>query len=606
MISAICNAIAFVFFVGACVLLIVRKKNTRLTVGEWATLLIAILLYAFVSCSNMLEHFSITAYFDPAEDIAEIAFILIFVFFIYNWRKQSSIYKIQEQEIWLNETLQSIADGVMTTDRNGVVQQLNTVMESLTGWSNDEAVSKNARDVLSFVNKNTGETVDYDPFGNALANTNESSKLLSLMIKSRDGKTTSINEKTALISNKNKSVMGAVGIFRDMSEYDSIMEQLTHVHKMEAVGQLAGGVAHDVNNMLGGIMGAADLLSSKFSKDERTKYSNELDILFNASERAADLTSNLLSFSRKGKILTSPVSIAEILNSTITIVKSTVCKTIPMNLDLCSDDLSIIGDPTQLQNAFLNLILNAKDAVGDKGEISISTGKVYLDESQCIATGFEIFAGEYVLISIQDNGEGISPEVKQHIFEPFFTTKVSGKGTGLGLSAVFGTVVSHHGAIEVVSSEECGTCFKLYFPLSEEDVNASESISKTKHIKNSDTVLVIEDEAIIQSSVKMILEESGYSVLIASDGMQGIELFKKNRDDIAAVLLDLVMPGASGQVVLEELLDIEPNVKVIMTSGFIPANISERCAGFVGKPYRRDILTEKLAEVINNFPKTDT
>ncbi len=606
MISAVCNAIAFVFFVGACVLLFVRKKNTRLTVGEWATLLIAILLYAFVSCSNMLEHFSITAYFDPAEDIAEIAFILIFVFFIYNWRKQSSIYKIQEQEIWLNETLQSIADGVMTTDRNGVVQQLNTVMESLTGWSNDEAVSKKARDVLSFVNKNTGETVDYDPFGNALANTNESSKLLSLMIKSRDGKTTSINEKTALISNKNKSVMGAVGIFRDMSEYDSIMEQLTHVHKMEAVGQLAGGVAHDVNNMLGGIMGAADLLSSKFSKDERTKYSNELDILFNASERAADLTSNLLSFSRKGKILTSPVSIAEILNSTITIVKSTVCKTIPMNLDLCSDDLSIIGDPTQLQNAFLNLILNAKDAVGDKGEISISTGKVYLDESQCIATGFEIFAGEYVLISIQDNGEGISPEVKQHIFEPFFTTKVSGKGTGLGLSAVYGTVVSHHGAIEVVSSEECGTCFKLYFPLSEEDVNASESISKTKHIKNSDTVLVIEDEAIIQSSVKMILEESGYSVLIASDGMQGIELFKKNRDDIAAVLLDLVMPGASGQVVLEELLDIEPNVKVIMTSGFIPANISERCAGFVGKPYRRDILTEKLAEVINNFPKTDT
>ena len=606
MISAICNAIAFVFFVGACVLLFVRKKNTRLTVGEWATLLIAILLYAFVSCSNMLEHFLITAYFDPAEDIAEIAFTLIFVFFIYNWRKQSSIYKIQEQEIWLNETLQSIADGVMTTDRNGVVQQLNTVMESLTGWSNDEAVSKNARDVLSFVNKNTGETVDYDPFGNALANTNESSKLLSLMIKSRDGKTTSINEKTALISNKNKSVMGAVGIFRDMSEYDSIMEQLTHVHKMEAVGQLAGGVAHDVNNMLGGIMGAADLLSSKFSKYERTKYSNELDILFNASERAADLTSNLLSFSRKGKILTSPVSITEILNSTITIVKSTVCKTIPMNLDLCSDDLSIIGDPTQLQNAFLNLILNAKDAVGDKGEISISTGKVYLDESQCIATGFEIFAGEYVLISIQDNGEGISPEVKQHIFEPFFTTKVSGKGTGLGLSAVFGTVVSHHGAIEVASSEGCGTCFKLYFPLSEEDVNASESISKTKHIKNSDTVLVIEDEAIIQSSVKMILEESGYSVLIASDGMQGIELFKNNRDDIAAVLLDLVMPGASGQVVLEELLDIEPNVKVIMTSGFIPANISERCAGFVGKPYRRDILTEKLAEVINNFPKTDT
>lgn len=252
------------------------------------------------------------------------------------------------------------------------------------------------------------------------------------------------------------------------------------------------------------------------------------------------------------------------------------------------------------------LILNAKDALGEKGEISISTGKVYLDESQCIATGFEIFAGEYVLISIHDNGEGISPEVKQHIFEPFFTTKVSGKGTGLGLSAVFGTVVSHHGAIEVVSSEGCGTCFKLYFPLSEEDVNASESISKTKHIKNSDTVLVIEDEAIIQSSVKMILEESGYSVLIASDGMQGIELFKNNRDDIAAVLLDLVMPGASGQVVLEELLDIEPNVKVIMTSGFIPANISERCAGFVGKSYRRDILTEKLAEVINNFPKTDT
>jgi PAS domain S-box-containing protein len=393
---------------------------------------------------------------------------------------------------------------------------------------------------------------------------------------------------------------GYRGIDRDITERKELEDQLRHSQKMDAIGVLAGGVAHDFNNMLAGIMGAAEIIkgNSKLNEED-TSY---IDMIILSSTRAADLTSKLLAFSRKGKLLSSSVDVHSIIKDSVRLLEGSIDKKIRINRVIKAENYLVIGDNSQLQNLLMNLCINASQAMPDGGEITISTRNLILDKIYCQASPFDLSPGEFMEIEVRDTGYGIPHENLQKIFEPFFTTKDQGKGTGLGLSAVYGIVKKHHGAISVYSEPDTGTVFHILLPGSEEKADpiaGNESIKK-----GTGLVLLVDDEAFIRITAKSMLESMGYEVLLAENGKAGVDLFEKEYKKIDLVLLDMVMPVMNGQEAYEKMKQIDGDVKVIISSGFSkPDDINELrksgLAGFIRKPYFKVELSQLVADVLS-------
>jgi len=592
--SALILSITFVVLVVR-----IRKKNIPLNVI--VPLAMIVIFYAFVSFSNILEHAEISGYFDPLEDINEILFTLIFLFFINNWNNYSVLLDLKEKETWLRVTVNSIADGVITTDNEARITHVNCAMEKLTGFNLNESVGRNVQDMIRYVDCITKRNIDYHPVRDIINGKVPVSAQGKYLLKSKTGKTIPVSDNTTVIKSEDSVVIGTVGIYRDMSEYESMTAQLTHIHKMEAIGQLAGGVAHDLNNMLGGVIGAADVLTEGGSLTDDQK--EIVDLILQSSSRAADLTKNLLAFSRKGKILSTPVIIQDIIDTTVSIAEHTIDRQIVIEREIPPEPLEVIGDPGQLQNAFLNLLINARDAIRESGRIRVSLQKVYLDTEFCSANKISLTPGDYISIATSDNGSGIPEEIQDRIFEPFFTTKHDGKGTGLGLSAVYGTVLSHHGAITLKSSNGKGSLFTIYLPLYSEPkkygiYNFSEA--EDCFFAESGKILIIEDDDILRTTARLMIRDMGFSVDSASNGIEGVELFRRKKDEIKMVLLDMVMPEMNGLAVFEKIKEIEPSAKIIMTSGFSQeGRVPKDADGFLPKPYRKNQLTDIIKKVLN-------
>jgi two-component system, cell cycle sensor histidine kinase and response regulator CckA len=593
-VAVLFNFLSAAGFISACLLLLRKSVWVRHKKEVVIPLLFSILLYGFIVTSNVLEHSGITDFLDPLEDIAEIIFILIFLLFVNNWRKDNSFHKIQNQESWLRLTVESIMDGILTTDSQGHILKMNYAMEKLTGWKLKEAEGKEADVILQFFDKATREPVEYNPFHNVLKDVAAPGHSQELFLKGKDGKYTVVTESTSLIINSERRVLGAVGIFRDMTWHESLLEQLSHRHKMEALGQLAGGVAHDLNNMLGGIMGASDIIRKRLEKKGDNSFSEMIAIIQDSAINARDLTANLLAFSRRGKILSSPVDLKDIILKTIALGERTIDKKISIESYFLSRDLIIIGDPSQLQNALLNLVINARDAMSQGGVITITAQREYYDETWCSNSPFTVYPGEYVRATVADEGKGISKEDQARIFEPFFTTKGEGEGTGLGLAAVYGTVASHQGALSLESSPGKGTAISLCFPATHHRQKDKES-EKMPQPVDSGVVLIIDDEDLIRSSTRLLLVENDFTVYEASSGRKGIRLYKEKQDEIDIVLLDMIMPAMNGIDVLSELKKINPQCRVILISGFSRVeNMPGDAAGFLKKPFNLNELLTAL------------
>ncbi len=597
----LCNLLAALALITAEFRLFFRRKQLKLTQWVLAPLEISIFLYFLIALSNVLEHGGITGFFDPFEDIAEIIFTFTFLFFINNWRSQKSMETIRNKESWLNSAFEYLPEGIITTDGDGKIQFLNREMEDMTGWSRAEARGRDAGDILVFADKESGKPVNYNPFRALLSESPANRFPRGIFIRNRNGEMTLVMNSVSLIRNPEGRVLGAVGAFRDIGEFDSLMEQLTHTHKMEAIGQLAGGVAHDLNNMLGGILGAADLLKLEFSEDGITGYDKMIDIIINSTINGRELTSNLLAFSRKGKILSTPISMNDIIVKTAAIAERTIGKQYALTTEIPIEPLLIVGDPSQIQNSLLNLILNARDAQPRGGLITVSADGVMKQDGWCNDCEERLTGGDYVRLRVKDQGEGIPPEIQKKIFEPFFTTKPEGKGTGLGLAAVYGTVISHKGTIHLDSRIGEGTCFSLYFPrVKSSDTGKSREDGYVPSGHSGKTVLVIEDEAILRSTIAMMLDQCGMRCLPAENGERGIKLFREKQGSIDAVFLDMVMPGMSGADVLVHLKQIQPDIPVIMTSGFSSTgSLTVRPDGFLKKPFRMNELLEILNRCLN-------
>ena len=394
-------------------------------------------------------------------------------------------------------------------------------------------------------------------------------------------------------------VSGAVIRIDDVTKQFELEKQLNQSQKMDAIGQLAGGVAHDFNNMLGGILGAAELLETQFSNNEKAK--GFINLIKSASNRAADLTKNLLTFSRKNQGIKSSADVLEILKEVQKLLERSLNKKIAVKLVNESKNSFILADPSQIQSMFLNLCINAGQAMPNGGEIEIKMANKVLTQSLCDEIPFNINPGNYLNVFIKDTGDGIPANILPRIFEPFFTTKAQGKGTGLGLSAVYGTILEHKGAILVKSEAGVGTTFEVILPTSK--AKKGNNKMDQEIIKGEGKILLIDDEELVRATSEAILEALNYDVLTASNGKEGVQAYNENKDSIDLVILDMLMPEMNGRETFIELKKINPEVKVIISSGFAEGNdlealCKEGIKGILAKPFQIHELSQKIAETL--------
>ncbi|MCK5075044.1 MAG: response regulator, partial [Calditrichia bacterium] len=514
---------------------------------------------------------------------------------------------LRKSEENLAITLRSIGEAVTATDTEGRITRMNPVAEHLTGWKFKEAINKPFQEVFNLKNAKSGKVL-YDPLHNIIVTGNKIEPDKNTLLVAKDGVERRISFSSAPINDRDYNIVGAVLVFRDITEEYRMQEQLKQSHKMESIGQLAGGVAHDFNNMLSGIMGAAELLSYKLS-DADEKIKSYINLIMETSERASDLTNKLLAFSRKGKKESVPLDMNDTIQEVASILEHTIDKRIMLSQNLSSNEVIIEGDPSQVQNAILNLAVNARDAMPNGGEISFSSNIVSISEEFCRENSLDLNHGRYSEVVVSDTGIGMSEEIQKHIFEPFYTTKGKSKGTGLGLAAVYGTVKEHNGVIKVFSEIGKGTSFTLYLPLSSKGKKGKSE--KEEVLKGTGEILLVEDEEIIRHIAKDMLENMGYQVTIAKDGQEGIEIFSESYSDIDLVVLDLVMPRMDGATVFNALKRINPLVKVIIASGFSHKSknatqlLAEGAIGFIQKPYREVTLSKAIYNAIYCIDKKE-
>jgi len=368
----------------------------------------------------------------------------------------------------------------------------------------------------------------------------------------------------APVFDENGSVIGVVGITRDITSQRKLETQLNHLQKMDAIGQLAGGIAHDFNNILTAIIGYGHLLQLKTAHDDPTrKY---VDNIMTASERAANLTSNLLAFSRKKAFHPQPAELNEVICKLESILSRLIREDIELRKELHPFDLTVMIDTGQLEQVLINLVTNARDAMPNGGMIQIKSLPVHLENEFIEAFGFGT-PGDYATISISDTGIGLDERTRARIFEPFFTTKDKGKGTGLGLAIVYGIIKQHNRYISVESELGQGTTFTVYLPLVTNESKSAEEHEEQVSYPGSEIVLLAEDEEDLRELFRSVLEENGYTVLEAANGEEAIETFLTYKNAIELLILDVIMPRRNARDVYDAVKKENPDMKFLFVSG---------------------------------------
>jgi CheY-like chemotaxis protein len=366
---------------------------------------------------------------------------------------------------------------------------------------------------------------------------------------------------------------------------------------MEAIGTLAGGIAHDFNNLMMVILGNVSLML--LETDSAHPYHKKLENIEMQVKNGAKLTEQLLGYARKGKYYVKPISLNRLLKDTLATVSRTR-KNIVTHLELDSDLYAIEADETQIEQVFLNLYVNAADAMPGGGDLFLKTKNISHRNTK--NKPYISAPGKYVLLRFADSGVGIDKEAQKHIFDPFFTTKDMGRGTGLGLASVYGIIKGHGGYIDVESEKGRGTAFNIYLPASEKKVEKEREIDQ-KIEKGSETILLIDDEEMVLEVGLKMLDKLGYSVLQARNGSEAVKIYKKNKDKINLVVLDMVMPGMSGSEVYDKIKEINRSVKTLLSSGYSMDGeakeiLKRGCEGFIQKPFNLKEFSEKIREIL--------
>ena len=396
--------------------------------------------------------------------------------------------------------------------------------------------------------------------------------------------------------------VGLRGIVIDITETKKLESQLHQARKMEAIGTLAGGIAHDFNNLLQAVQGYAELLLLRKTEEE-SGYKELLEIS-RAAKRGGDLTRQLLTFSRKVESKLQPVDLNRTVNDVKMLLERTIPKMIKVELRLMGNLHSVNADASQVEQVMMNLAVNARDAMPEGGTLTIETKNVILDEEDCCSQP-ELTPGNYVLLTVSDTGQGMDKTTLEHIFDPFFTTKEVGKGTGLGLAMVYGIVKSHQADITCISNPGEGTAFKIHFPAIEQlKESPSDVAGAAISPGGTETILLVDDDDSVRDLGEETLQMFGYAVISAPDGESAMQIYREGKDRIDLVILDLIMPGMGGMQCLQRLLEMNPQAKVVIASGYSVKGETERAAksgakAFINKPYNVQQMLKVVREVLD-------
>ena len=394
---------------------------------------------------------------------------------------------------------------------------------------------------------------------------------------------------------------GVIGVATDVTERVRMQEKLRSAQQMEAIGRLAGGIAHDFNNLMNIVLGYAEFVSAE--NDLTEGIENSLSQIRKAAERAVSLTHQLLAFSRKQVLQPTIVDLNEIVTDTQKMLGRVIGEDIQFEAHLDPDLAPIRADPVQLHQVLVNLALNSRDAMPMGGRLLVETSNVGQEELVA-QPGADLPAGPLVMLTVSDTGEGMSAETLKHVFEPFFTTKELGKGTGLGLATVYGIVYQSGGKILVSSTPGKGTTFRVYFQAQKESVEATVETKDDRVSGGSEAILLVEDEPDLRQIARVFLEDFGYRVLEARDVEEALRIGRNHDDPIDLVLTDLVMPTLSGRQVVEQILPVRPNLKVVYMSGYtddmlVRHNVLEPRSALLKKPFDKVQLARKIRQVLD-------
>ena len=414
----------------------------------------------------------------------------------------------------------------------------------------------------------------------------------------KDG-TKKIVEVNGKVLSKEGMVIAVISVARDISERQRLEAELLHARKLEAIGTLAGGIAHDFNNVLTGIQGHTSLML--ISTNEGHPHLKNLKSIEEQVRSGSALTRQLLGFARGGKLEVEPTNLSEIISKTAGMFGRTR-KDIVFHESYQDDLWTVEADRGQIEQVLLNLFVNAAQAMPKGGEIRLAAENIICDGKLTNAP-YIITPGKYVVMTVTDTGIGMDENTREHIFEPFFTTKEEGKGTGLGLSSVYRIVKGHSGFINVHSKKGQGSTFIIYLPVSEKKLGQVKLTSE-KLCRGSETILLVDDEETVTSVCRSMLEMLGYRVLVARSGEEAVALYKANPQEIDIVILDMIMPGLGGEQAFDCLKAINPDIRIIMATGYTTdgkeSQLAARgCKGFLNKPYRLQVLSQKVREVID-------
>lgn len=508
---------------------------------------------------------------------------------------------LRESEEKYRRIFDHLQDGYIWADSSGKILLANQFAADILGYDLDELKRKNLKNDLYFFPEER-ETVKEIIIRNGKIENRE------IAFKKKDGSKIIVEVNSHLVFD-NEQHQTMEGTFRDITvrkkaeeEQAELERQLMQAQKMESVGRLAGGVAHDFNNMLSIILGNIEIISSDV--DPENPIASKLGEVEKAAQRSADLTRQLLAFARKQNTAPKIINLNQAIEGML-----------KMLIRLIGEDIELIWvpdgslwpvriDPSQVDQIIANLCVNAKDSIKDTGKITIETGNIHFSENQNRGN-FEIRCGDYAVVTVSDTGCGMDKETADKIFEPFFTTKGIGEGTGLGLSTVFGIIKQNNAYIDVQSEPGKGTGFKLYFPRHYDTVRdeLSESHGQTFH-KGSETILLVEDEQAILDMVQTMLERVGYHVLPAVSPDEAIRISSRSESEIHLVMTDVIMPSMNGRELADTLLKSRPNLKCLFMSGYTDDVIADKGvldAGldFINKPFLQHELLAKIRSILD-------
>ena len=554
--------------------------------------------------ANFIQHVLGPDMFQTWTRLMVLCLFLIFgshVQYTVNKRKAADD-ALRESEEKYRTILESIEEGCFETDINGHLTFFSNPFLKILGYSRDELTGAHTDRYTS------PETAAKMKRINArLKETGKPENVADYDVVCNNGNTLSLELSVSLLKDQEGMPMGFRGVLRDVSERKQAEEekyklesQLQQAQKMESIGTLAGGIAHDFNNILMGIQGNASLMLLKIESDHPNyeKIKNIEKYVQNGTE----LTKQLLGFARRGKYLIKATDLNEIIDKSSGLFARTK-KEIRVHTELADDLWAAEVDRGQIEQVLLNLYVNAWQAMSQGGDLYLQTENVILDHSY--VKPYKVEPGRYVKISVSDTGVGIDKETQKRIFEPFFTTKEMGRGTGLGLASVYGIIKSHGGYINVYSEKERGTVFTIYLPASEKEIVKDKDAISAPIIKGSGTILLIDDEQMILDVGIELLDELGFTVISAMSGNEAIEAFQNGRDKIDLIIMDMIMPGMGGGETFDRLKKIDPDIKVLLSSGYsINGQATEilrrGCDGFIQKPFNMNQLAEKVQQVMSN------